>query len=162
MASLAGKGNAGAYFPAIMQATSGMFGVVPDHTSIFIGTGGTLVAATATTSMYADIPNRNAYVMAASLIAPVAGVGSGAITFTLIRSNNSGTPTDVSLTASTSLKSDFVTTTGGGSVYNVPITASNQNRYVLPGDTLRVDAVAAASVTTQPTAILVIELSLVK
>jgi len=162
MASLAGKGNAGAYFPAILQATPGMFGVVPDHTSIFLGTGGTALVASSTIAIYADITNRNLWVMAANLICPIAATGSGAITITLTRSNNSGTPTDVLLTAATSLKSDFVTTTGGGSNYNVPITATTQNRYLLPGDTLRVDAIAAGTITLQPTAILVVELSIIK
>lgn len=161
MASLAGKGNAGAVWPFIMQPLTGMFGVVPDHTSIFVGTGGIAVGASGTTSMYADIPNRHAFVTSVTLICPTAAIGSLAITAQLIRSNNSGTPTDVTLTAATSLKSDFVTTTAGGSVYNIAITGTNQQRVLLPGDSLRVDTVAAGTVSTAPQAIIVVELSLI-
>jgi hypothetical protein len=162
MASLAGKGNAGAYYPFILHTQAGMFGVTPDHTSVFIGTGGVPITPSATTSMYADLPNRQYWFVAANLIAPTAAVGSAAITAQVIRSDNLAAPTDRVLTAATSLKSDFVTAVGGGSNYNVPITATNQVRVLNPGDTLRVDVVAAGTVTTQPQAIICLELSVIR
>lgn len=162
MATLAGKGNAGAYFPFILQAQAGMWGVTPDHTAVFIGTGGIAVAPTATTSTYFDVPNRQYWLVASNLIGTVAAIGSAAITAQIIRSDNSGAPTDRVITAATSIKSDFIPTAGPGGNYNVPITATNQVRVVNPGDTVRCDVVAVGTVTTQPQVIIILEMSVMR
>lgn len=111
-----------------------------------IGTGGVALTGTATTSVYLPVPaSREFSVCAASAQGLLGATGASAITAQLVRINNQGTPANVTLTAA----QDITTTVFTGTDNNVdfPITATGQQRFCLPGDTLLWKVVCVGNVT---------------
>lgn len=140
----------------------GRFGVNVASTSCQIGTAvGFTIATSGTTSIHIPVPNRKCQLVSLNLVAMTAAAGSGAITAQAFRRNNTGTPADVTITAAKSLTTSVVNPTDAA--YNMAITATDAQATFYPvtsttkGDTLRIDVVAAGTVTTQPQASIVAE-----
>lgn len=111
--------------------------------------------ASATVSSVIALPRTTCAVQSFSLVALVAAAGSAAITVTVNKVNGA---TVVPLTAAISLTSSTITAVGN---FALPLlsTLSNQNRVIdgSVGDFLRVDVIAAGTVTTNVTASVVAE-----
>ena len=88
----------------------------------------------------------------------VAAASTGAVTVQLKKYKLS-TTSDVTITAATSVKSDVIT--GSNVSAALTISATTAQRVVEVGDILRLDCVAAGTVSTQPTACVVVELGLI-
>lgn len=127
-----------------------------------IGTGGTTVADTATTSIIMPRPQcGQSQVTGYSMQVLVAAASTGTVTVQVFKRDNSGTPADRTLTGAISIKSDVITTLQRS--YAIPITATAQKNIVfIPGDISRIDIVASAAVTTQPTITIVANYAIVK
>lgn len=133
--------------------------------SPLIGTGGLVAVASNTVSVHIPVGRVQVSVLSLAIDAMVAAAGSGAITATVNKVTASGVVTP--LTAATSLKSDVVTVAGNialpmlASVFGGP--ADGARRIDGPsGDYLRVDIIAAGTVTTQPQVRIVAELAVTK
>lgn len=128
-----------------------------------IGTGGITVAATATTSVQVPISRTKLAVLNAALNWLVAAAGSSTITIQLFKVSAAGVST--ALTAAVSIKNDILT--GAAQNIALPITATlfdgagNGTRVIdgTAGDSLRVDIVAAGTVTTAPQLTVGVELA---
>lgn len=131
------------------------FGALLNTLSAAIGTGGTALTGTATTTVWVAAPGARTYaVNSAGMVGGVAAGGSGAITAQLIR-DNAGSA--VTLTAANSITATNI----AGISVDWPITATNQNRVCNPGDTLRWEVVAAGTVGTVPALVGVVEIGLI-
>ena len=142
-----GGTNKPAAWPQSPRFLPGDFGACFQTLSRGIGTGGTALTGTATTSVYLGIPaSREFVVVAASGQGLLGFTGASAITAQLVRINNQSTPANVTLTAA----QDITTTVYTGTDNNVdfPITATDANRVCSPGDTLLWKVVAVGNVTT--------------
>lgn len=129
--------------------------------STLIGTGGLVAVASNTVSVHIPVGRLRVSVLSFALDAMVAAVGSGAITVQVAKVTATGTVT--ALSAATSIKSDVITTSGN---LALPILASafanSSGARVIDGtrgDFLRVDIVAAGTITTQPQLRVVAELA---
>lgn len=121
--------------PIFPQFQPGDFGIMLNTLSEAIGTGGIALTGTATTSVYLGVPaSRTFKVVGASAQGNLGFTGASAITAQLVRINNQSTPANVTLTAA----QDITTTVFTGTDNNVdfPITATPENSYCSPGDTL--------------------------
>lgn len=133
--------------------------------SPLIGTGGLVAVASNTVSVHIPVGRIQVSVLSLAIDAMVAAAGSGAITATVSKVTASGTVTP--LTAATSLQSDVVTAAGN---IALPMLASvfggaaDGARRIdgTSGDYLRVDIIAAGTVTTQPQVRIVAELAVTK
>lgn len=124
----------------------GDFGAMFTTLGVEIGTQGAALTGTATTSVYVAIPaSRQFAVVAASAQGPLGFTGASAITAQLVRINNQSTPSNVTLTAA----QDITTTVYTGTDNNVdfPITATDANATLAPGDTLLWKIVAVGNTT---------------
>ena len=123
-------------WPRNFRPNPNNFGDLFNTLAAAIGTGGFPVAGTATNLVYVGVPAaRRFMVYNASMQGPTAFSGASAITAQLIRANNQGTPTAVTLTAATSITATII----AGADNNVEWTitpASNGANVLLPGDTL--------------------------
>jgi hypothetical protein len=121
-----------------------------------IGTGGRLVTASATTSFVAPLPRQKVALKSITLPASVAAAGSGAITVTV---NKVSTANGVqALTSATSLTSSVVTAEGTFALaFSSGLADGKRLIDGLAGDYVRIDLIAAGTVTTQPIAAVVLE-----
>lgn len=117
-------------------------------TSAAIGTGGLALTATATVSVHVPVPREKCKLISLNLIAKTAAAGSGAITAQAFRRNNVGTPADVTISATKDLTATVITV--ADKAYPIAITATDAQCIFQVNDTLRVDLVAAATVSTAP------------
>lgn len=140
---------------------AGYLPVITDSASI--GTGGITVAGTATTSVQIPIPATRVSVQNFSLNWLTAAASTGAVTVQVQKVDSAGNVT--ALCAATSIKNDVLT--GNSKNIKLPVTStlfdggSNASRIIdgTSGDSLRVDIVAAASITTQPQLIVAAEVT---
>lgn len=140
-------------FPHIFKPKPGSFGINIQTLGFTLGAG-TTVTASATTSVYLPIPRRRGYINAINIQGGTAAAGGAAITAQVIK-KAAGT-TDKAQCAATSLTNSIVTAEGN---FAVAITAAEADRFVDPSsaDTLRIDLVAAGTVTTQPKLAITVE-----
>lgn len=116
-----------------------------------LGSSGPTLVGTATTNVYVGIPrSKTFFVAGANLTGAVAFAGGSTITATLFKNSTA-------LTAAADLKA----ATSGNNV-DVPITAADADRVVVPGDTLYWAIAAATTITTTGDLRGVVELSLMK
>ena len=135
-----------AAWPLSPRLLPGDFGAMFQTLSRAIGTGGVALTGTATTSVYLGIPaSRQFAVVGASAQGLLGFTGASAITAQLVRINNQSTPSNVTLTAALSVKTDVFTATDNN--VDFPITATDQNRVLSPGDTLLWKVVATGDFT---------------
>lgn len=128
-----------------------------------IGTGGITVAGTATTSVQVYIARTKIAVQNFAINWLVAAASTGTVTVQVFKVDSAGNST--AITAATSIKNDVLT----GTAKNIalPVTSTlfdgsgNASRIIdgTSGDSLRVDIVAAAAVTTQPQCVIVGEVA---
>ena len=124
-----------------------------------IGTGGATMAGTATTTTWVPIPAARTFsVGSAGVVGNIPAAGATGITLQLIKQSGA---TATTLTAATSIKSDVITGTNVNA-FDWPITADGPGRTLAPGDTLRWEAVAATTITTQPTLTAVVEIGVIQ
>jgi hypothetical protein len=150
-----------AFWPFNFRPHPSDFGASFQTLSEAIGTGGYPLTGTATNSVYIAVPaSRKFKVVAASAQGWTGAAGGGAITAQLVRNNNQGTPSAVTLTAA----QDITTTVFTGADNNVdfPITATDVNATLDPGDTLLWKIVAATTVTTVPVLKMGVEISVIR
>ena len=147
-----------ALFPNIWRPGPGRLGVRSVVVSAEVGTGGITIANSTTTAVPVATPRRRAFIEGVSLVGTVAAASTGAVTVQLKKYKLS-TTSDVTITAATSVKSDVIT--GSNVSAALTISATTAQRVVEVGDILRLDCVAAGTVSTQPTACVVVELGLI-
>lgn len=137
-------------FTSMFRPKPGNFGQNLTVESVALGTGGTSVANTATTSVVIGTPMRKCQLIGLAINGLVAGASTSALTIQGFKRDNSiASPADVTLTATKSIKSDVITTLQKS--YTVAITGTDAGTIFQAGDILRIDVVAAGTVTTQPT-----------
>lgn len=137
-----------ASFPFIFRPLPGRFGNLLELASRAVGTGGTTIGNSGTTTVVVPTPNTKAYVDRVSISATTAATSSGDVTAQWFKQSGA---TKTALTAATSLKSDVITESTG-KVYSVTVTGSDAERLLQPGDCIVVDLVAAGTVSAQPVA----------
>lgn len=123
----------------------GRFGVMLEHVSI--GNPGPIspvAVASSTVAYKRAFPRGKYFVESVSSFIGTLAAGGAAITAQVFRRNSVGS-VSVALTGTIDLKAGSANT-----VLSVPVTATEQNRYIQPGDYLAVDIVAAGTITTQP------------
>lgn len=126
------------------------FGCIFQSLSTALATAGPALVGTATTNIYVGIPrSRTFYVSGANRTGAIAGAGSGTQTAQLFKNSTA-------LTAAYDLK----TATTGDTV-DIPITADDKDRVVVPGDTLYWAVAASGTITTASDARAVVEISLI-
>lgn len=136
-------------------------GLQPVLSSVAIGTGGMPLTASATVSTHIPVGRVKVSVLSLAIEGVIAATGSAAITVQVF-AVKAGVVT--ALTAATSLTNSVITAQGN---FNLAILSAfyqdggNATRVIdgTAGDYLRVDLVAAGTVTLQPTAQLVSELA---
>lgn len=127
------------------------FATLFNSLSTALATAGPALVGTATTNIYVGIPrSKTFYVAGANMTGAVAAAGSAAISCILYKNSTA-------LTAAYDLKA----ATSGNNV-DVPITASDPDRVVAPGDTLYWAVAAAGTISTSPDLRAVVEASLMK
>lgn len=127
------------------------FGTMFQSLSTALATAGPALVGTATTNIYVGIPrSKTFYVAGANRTGAVAGAGSGTQTAQLFKNSTA-------LTAAYDLK-----TATSGDTIDIPITASDADRVVSPGDTLYWAVAATGTITTASDARAVVEISLMK
>lgn len=137
--------------PAFYRPTAPMLGVLPNTTSVQIGTGATAIADSTTTSVLLPKPTcTSCQLIAVAFTALIAAASSGGtVTMQVFKRDNSGTPADRTLTATKSIEADVVTV--ADATYQVPITATAiQNVTFAASDACRVDVVAGSAIQTAP------------
>lgn len=138
-------------WPFNWNPTPGEFGAQFEAISTALGFAGPSLVGTATTNVYVGIPrSKTGYVAGANLVAAVAFAGGSTVTAQLFKNSTA-------LTAAYDLK----TATSGSNV-DIPITAADADRVVVPGDVLYWAVAAATTITTTGDARAVVELSLMK
>jgi len=135
-------------FTAFFRPKAARSGTQIAATDGAFGTGGVALVATATVSVHVPIPRRKSKLLSLNLIAKTAAAGSAAITAQAFRRNNTGTPADVTVTATQDLTATAITV--ADKAYNMAITATDSQSIFQIGDTLRIDVAAAGTVTTAP------------
>lgn len=129
--------------------------------SVAVGTGGQPVVASSTVSAHIPVGRIKLSVLSLAIQGIIAATGAGAITVQVF-AVKAGVAT--ALTAAVSLTNSVITAQGN---FSLPITNSfyqdggNATRVIdgTSGDYIRVDLVAASTVTLQPTAWIVAELA---
>lgn len=136
-----------ATFPFNFRPLANRFGNLLEMSSTALGTGGTTVANSATTTVIIPTPNTKAYVDRISVAGLVAAVSTGAVTVQFFKQSGA---TKTALTNTLSIRNDVITA-ATAATYAVTITASDVVRLIQPGDCVICDVVAAGTVSTQPT-----------
>lgn len=132
-------------------------------TSAPIGTGSITIADTATTSILLPRPHAaQCQLLGISMQVLVAALSAGGTVLAQVfKRDNSGTPTDRTLTGTKSLEADVVTVLDKS--YAIAITATSiQNLTFVPGDCCRIDVVTTSSMGTQPTMLFTATWAIVK
>lgn len=120
--------------------------------SVAIGTGGHAVTASGTVSVIVPLPRRKVTVKSINIVGTVAATGSAAITVQAFKYAGA-----TALTAATSLTNSVITAAG---TFAVPLTNTAEGTRLIDGTAgnyVRLDLVAAGTVTLQPTAQVVVE-----
>lgn len=146
-----------ANWPFAFRPLPGRFGNQLEFADSAIGTGGTSVANTATTTILIPTPNTKTFIDKLSIAAITPAASSAAVTVQFFKQSGA---TKTALCAATSIKSDVITG-ANPAVYSVAITGADPARLLQAGDIILVDIVAAGTVTTQPTASLQVAYSVV-
>lgn len=135
-----------ANWPFAFRPLAGRFGNLLEFVNANIGTGGTTVANSATTTVLVPTPNTKVYVDRLSLAGLTAAASAAAVTVQVFKQSGA---TRTALTAATSIRNDVITA-ATGAVYNLAISGSEPARLIQPGECLVCDVVAAGTVSTQP------------
>lgn len=144
-----------AFPPVFFRGKQGNFGLVLVTTSAKLGTGGTSIVNSTTTSITLPKPsNCVAQLLGVELQALIAGVpNTGDMLAQIFKRDNSGTPADRTLTGTKSLTSSIVAT--ADKTYAFALTATSVvNLTFQSTDTCRIAVVCTDTVTTQPTAVI--------
>lgn len=144
-------------WPFVQRFLPGNFGLQPFISARAVPT----IADTATTSVYTAVPRRLVKVIAANISGPTAALSNGGtVTAKLFkRTTSSASPADVGLTAATSIEAAVITGIG---CFDWPITATDSQAVLQPGDVLRWDFVAASTMDTQPVLNVTVELNVLQ
>lgn len=146
-------------WPRNFRPQPGGFGALFNTLGNAIGTGGTALTGTATTTVWIPIPAARTFsVESAGFIGNIPADGGSTIKAILL-AQRSAAATLVSLTALTSIKSDIITGTNVN-VFDWPVTATGAARTINPGDSLRWEVVAATTVGTAPVLTGVVEIAI--
>lgn len=142
--------------PNAFRPLGGFFGTQLVATAVQLGTGGTSIGNSGTTSIVLPKPPAaNVQLVALALNAQVAAASAGGTVLAQVfKRNNQSTPADVTLTATKSLEADVVTVLGKEYAFALSAT-SVQNLTFLTSDICRCDVVTTNTVDTQPTITLV-------
>lgn len=149
--------NGEARWPKVWRPLPGEFGAMFNTLSTALNTAGPVLVGTATTNVYVAVPaDKTFYVASASMQGANVFTGGSTVTATLTKKSGS---TATALTGAYDLTA-AVSTAGYA---NVPITASDEDATLAPGDTLYW-SVAIATTFGPTTADLrgVVEISLIK
>lgn len=131
------------------------FGAMFQTLSTALAYAGPALVGTATTNIYVGIPRSKTFaVCGANMTGAVAAAGSGAITAQLFKLSG-GVAT--ALTAAY----DLTAATSGNDV-DVPVTATNVNCTLAPGDALYWAVAAVGTITTSPDLRAVVEIALIQ
>lgn len=148
-----------AKWPKNFRPLPGDYGAQFEWLASTLGTGGTALTGTATTTCWLPVaPVRTFSVVSAAMVGNVPANGSGTITAQLIKQSG-GTAT--TLTAATSIKSDIITGTNVNA-FDWPLTQADPNNTCNPGDTLRWEIVSSATAATAPVLQAVVEVAIMK
>lgn len=133
------------------------FGALFNVLDANIGTGGTALIGTATTTVWVGVPaSRTWSVESAQMQGNIPAGGSSTITAQLII-NSLANSADTTLTTAQSIKSDVITS----NCTDWPINpAAGQARTGLPGDTLRWEIASALTAATAPVLVAVVEVAI--
>lgn len=144
-------------FTALFRPLPNRSGVQLVQGAAAIGTGGLALTETATVSVNVPMPRRTCKLLSLNVTVQTAAAGSGAITVQAFKRDNVGTPANRTLTGTLSL---VVAT--ADKAYAMPITTTTDSQLIFtPGDTLRIDVVAAGTVTTAPQAVISAEFAVI-
>lgn len=133
-----------------------LYGSMLTNTAVQLGTGGTTIVDSTTTTILLPKPaSFQCELVALQYNAHVAAVsGGGTVLMQVSKRNNLGTPATAAITGTFSLESDAVTATDWA--FNVPITATTQLAQTFnTNDVALVTVVSGSTLGTQPTGTLV-------
>lgn len=147
-----------AIFPNIWRPKPGRFGTTPEFSGTLVGNNGVALVASNTVTVLVPLPRRRCYIESITLNGMQAAVGGGAITARVVK-RVSGAGSDTNITGATSLTSSVIT--GANLSVAVAITGTVKERVVNVGDIVKIDLVCASTITTQPTAAIVVEFSVI-
>lgn len=140
-------------FNSIFKPKAGAFGQQLITGAVQIGTGGRALTATATVSVVVPKPFRKCQLIGVAIEQTTAAAGSAAITVQVLKRNNvPSSPADVAQTAAFDLIAGATTL---DKTQAIAITATDTTSIFQSSDGVRVDLVAAGTVTTAPQAMLV-------
>lgn len=134
-----------------------------NSTAVQVGTGGTSVGNSTTTSVLLPKPAcTTCQLVAVQVDVLVAAVSaSGTVLAQVFKRDNSGTPADRTLTGTLSIEADIVTV--ADKTFLMPITATAAaNVTFQASDACRIDLVTTNTVGTQPTATFVGQWAIIK
>lgn len=135
-------------WPRNFRPNPNNFGAQFQTLSAAIGTGGTALTGTATTTIFVPVPRARTFaVINASMQGLTAAGGDGAITAQLIRLDGS---TAVTLTAATSITAGVISSASKNNVEWTITPASTGANVCVAGDTLHWEIVAAGTAATAP------------
>lgn len=137
-----------AVWPFAFRPLPGRFGNMLELSHRAIGTGGTTIANSTTTTVVVPTPSTKCYVDRISISATTAAASTNDVKVQWFKQSGA---TKTALTDAISIKSDVITA-ATGATYAVTITGNDQARLINPGDCIIVDCVAGGTVTTQPVA----------
>lgn len=145
------------HWPRNFRPQPNNFGALFNLLAAKIGTGGTALVGTATTTVWVGVPGSRTWsVESAQMQGNIPANGASAITAQLIH-NSLSAAADYTLTAATSIKSDVITS----NMADWPINASaGAQRTGQPGDTLRWEIVAVDTAATAPVLTAVVEIAI--
>lgn len=136
-------------FTSFFKPKPGSFGQNLVVTSAKIGTGGTTVTNSTTTSVVLAKPFEKAFLKGLSINAQTACLSNGGtVTVQVFKRDNVGTPADRTLTATKSIEADVIDTSGKS--YEIAITGTIAQRVFQKSDLCRIDVVAASTIDTAP------------
>ena len=144
------------HWPRNFRPLPNNFGALFNTLSVQIGTGGTALTGTATTTVWVGVPGSRTWsVESAQMEGNIPANGNSAITAQLIH-NSLAAAADYTLTAATSIKSDVITS----NMADWPINPSaGSQRTGQPGDTLRWEIASVATAATAPVLVAVVEIA---
>lgn len=140
-----------AFWPKNYNPVPGGFGAMFQTLAVALGTAGPALVGTATTNIYVPIPrSKTFFIAAANMTGAVAFAGGSTVTGQLFKNATA-------LTAAYDLK----TATSGNNV-DIPITATDEEATVAPGDVVYWAVAAATTITTTGDLRACIEASIMK
>ncbi len=137
-------------WPRNFRPAPNNFGALFQTLSAAIGTGGTALTGTATTTIFIPVPRGRTFaVYNASMQGQTAAGGSGAITAQLVRYDATNAA-NITLTAATSITATIISSATINNVEWTVTPASTSANVCNPGDSLWWSVVAAATAATAP------------